>query len=105
MPRRHYRKLFVEVGRMGMLELNRRWQTGRQLIQTQGITYNVGNLDGNEYPWPMDPIPLVIDEHEWAFIERAVTQRATLLNAILHDLYGEQQLLYDRAIPPALIYA
>src|SRR5437870_7533594 len=90
-PRRHWRKLFVEVGRMGFRELSRRWQTGQQLIQSQGITYNAGNLsDGSEYSWPMDPIPLVIAANEWAAIEQAVIQRATLFNAILADLYGPQ---------------
>ena len=106
MPRRHWRKLFVEVGRMGIRQLNRRWQAGQQLIQTQGITYNAGNLpDGNEYPWPMDPIPLVIDEKEWDFLEQAITQRATLLNAILTDLYGPQRLLQERLLPSALVFA
>jgi uncharacterized circularly permuted ATP-grasp superfamily protein/uncharacterized alpha-E superfamily protein len=106
MPRRHWRKLYVEVGRMGLRQLNRRWQTGQQLIQTQGITYNVGNLaDGNEYPWPMDPIPLVIDEKEWASIEAAIIQRGTLLNAILTDVYGPQRLLSERLLPPALVFA
>ena len=36
----------------------------------------------------MDLVPLAIDGDEWAHIERAVVQRATLLNAILADLYG-----------------
>src|SRR5262249_35933427 len=72
-PRRHWRKLLVEIGRMGFRQLSRRWQSGQQLIQSQGVTYNVGNLlDGNEYPWPMDPIPLVIDTKEWTSIEQAV---------------------------------
>src|SRR6266849_1210305 len=86
-PRRHWRKLFVEIARIGFDQLSRRWQSGQQLIQSQGVTYNVGNLsDGSEYSWPMDPIPLVINEKEWASIERAVTQRAALFNAILADL-------------------
>src|SRR5215470_12435613 len=105
-PRRHWRPLFVEVGRMGFGQLSRRWKSGQQFIQSQGVTYNVGNLpDGNEYPWPMDPIPLVIDEKEWALIEHAAIQRATLLNAILFDLYGEQRLLRERLLPTALVFA
>jgi uncharacterized circularly permuted ATP-grasp superfamily protein/uncharacterized alpha-E superfamily protein len=105
-PRRPWRKLFVELGRMGFRQLSRQWQTGQQLIQSQGITYNVGNLqDGIEYSWPMDPIPLVIDTKDWALIQAAVTQRATLFNAILADLYGEQRLLHDRLVPPALVFA
>ncbi len=103
-PRHHWRKLFVELGRMGFRQLSRRWQTGQQLIQSQGITYNVGSLpEGSEYPWPMDPIPLVIDAREWSAIEQAVIQRATLFNAILVDLYGPQRLLHESLLPPALV--
>jgi len=105
-PRRHWRKLFVEIGRMGFRQLTRRWQSGQQLIQSQGVTYNLGSLsDGGEHPWPMDPIPLVIDGKEWSSIEQAVIQRATLFNAILTDLYGEQRLIHDRLLPPALVFA
>jgi uncharacterized circularly permuted ATP-grasp superfamily protein/uncharacterized alpha-E superfamily protein len=105
-PRRHWRKLYVEIGRMGFQHLSRRWESGQQLIQSQGVTYNVDNLpEGSEYHWPLDPIPLVIEAGEWAFIERAVIQRATLFNAILSDLYGNQRLLHDGLIPPALLFA
>src|SRR4051794_38978402 len=89
---------------MGFRQLSRRWQTGQQLIQSQGITYNVGSLpEGSEYSWPMDPIPLVIGAKEWSAIEQAVIQRATLFNAILVDLYGPQRLLHESLLPPALV--
>ena len=105
-PRRHWRTLFVELGRMGFRQLSRRWQGGQQLIQSQGVTYNVGNLpDASEYAWPMDPIPLVINATEWASIEQAVIQRATLFNALLSDLYGDQRLLRECLLPPALVFA
>jgi uncharacterized circularly permuted ATP-grasp superfamily protein/uncharacterized alpha-E superfamily protein len=105
-PRRHWRKLFVEIGRIGLEQLSRRWESGQQLIQSQGVTYNAGNQsDGSEYRWPMDPIPLVVDEKEWESIEQAVIQRARLFNAILFDLYGEQRLLRDRLLPPAIVFA
>ena len=38
-------------------------------------------------------------------IERAVIQRATLLNAILADLYGTHRLVRDGHIPPELVFA
>src|SRR5262245_42262581 len=95
-PRRHWRKLFVELGRMGLRQLSRRCGGGQQLMQAQAVTYNLGNLpDGSEYSWPLDPIPLVINAHEWAAIEQAVIQRATLFNALLADLYGPQRLLHQ----------
>ncbi|HZI51189.1 MAG TPA: circularly permuted type 2 ATP-grasp protein [Terriglobia bacterium] len=106
MPRRHWRDLYVEVGRMGLRQLNRRWHSGQQLIQSEGITYNPANLpEGSEYTWPMDPIPLAIGHQEWASIETAVAQRATLLNAILSDLYGNQRLLHERHVPSPLVFA
>ncbi len=105
-PRRPWRKLAVAIGRMGYRQLLRAWQTGQQLIQDHGVTYNVGaDPLGHERPWPMDPIPLVIDGNEWAAIERAVIQRAMLLNALLRDLYGKQTLIHDRLLPPALVLA
>ena len=52
LPRRHWRDLYVEVGRMGMRQLNRRWHSGQQLIQSEGITYNPSSLtEGSEYTW------------------------------------------------------
>jgi uncharacterized circularly permuted ATP-grasp superfamily protein/uncharacterized alpha-E superfamily protein len=106
MPRRHWRDLYVEVGRMGLRQLNRRWHSGQQLIASEGITYNPSSLqEGSEYTWPMDPIPLAVDQREWTFIETAVAQRATLLNAILADLYGSQRLLHERHVPSPLVFA
>jgi uncharacterized circularly permuted ATP-grasp superfamily protein/uncharacterized alpha-E superfamily protein len=105
LPRRHWRKLWVEVGRLGFQQLSRRWQAGQQLLLSQGVTYNRGDvLDGSEHTWPMDPIPLVIDENEWASIERAINQRATLLNAILADTYASGRLIRDRLMPSALVF-
>ncbi len=64
----------------------------RACIHDNGVTYNVyGDPKSTERPWPLDPIPLVIDPREWAAIEDAMRQRATLLNAILADLYGPQR--------------
>jgi len=48
---------------------------------------------------------MVIDPQEWAGIETAVAQRASLLNSILCDLYGPQRLLTEGLLPPELVYA
>lgn len=105
-PRRHWRKLAVAIGRMGPRQLAHHWAAGQQLIQSNGITYNVyGDPLGKERTWPMDPIPLVIGQDEWAMLERAIVQRATLLNAMLGDLYGPCHLIHDRHLPPELLFA
>jgi uncharacterized circularly permuted ATP-grasp superfamily protein len=105
-PRRPWRQLSVALGRMGFRQLSSRWRTGQQLIQANGITYNVyGDPQGKERPWLMDPIPLVIGQDEWALIERSIIQRATLLNSVLADLYGPQKLVHGGHIPGAMLYA
>jgi uncharacterized circularly permuted ATP-grasp superfamily protein/uncharacterized alpha-E superfamily protein len=105
-PRKHWRELLVALGRMGPEQLNRRWRAGQQLIQANGITYNVyGDPQGKERPWKLDLIPLVIDGAEWAYLEQAIIQRATLLNAIVADLYGSQSLIQSRQLPAATLFA
>ena len=47
---------------------------------------------------------MVMAESEWPGIEKAIVQRATLLNAMLADLYGKQRLMYEYRLPPALVF-
>jgi uncharacterized circularly permuted ATP-grasp superfamily protein/uncharacterized alpha-E superfamily protein len=98
-------RLAAALRRMGMPEFSRRWEFGQQLIRANGVTYNVyGDPLGSARPWPMDLVPLAIDGREWSHIERAVMQRATLLNAVLADLYGTHRLVRDGHIPPELVF-
>ncbi|HEX4695652.1 circularly permuted type 2 ATP-grasp protein [Sphingomonas sp.] len=59
--------------------------------------------DGDERPWPVSPLPLLIGEDEWRGIASGVTQRAELLEAVLTDVYGEAKLVADRALPAAIV--
>jgi uncharacterized circularly permuted ATP-grasp superfamily protein/uncharacterized alpha-E superfamily protein len=55
-------------------------------------------------PWRLDPLPLIIDDREWAGLEAGLVQRAELLDAIMADLYGARRLLSRRHIPAAAIF-
>ncbi len=77
----------------------------RRRIQENGVTYNVyADPNGADRPWELDPLPMILSATEWKEISGAITQRARLLNAVLGDLYGEQTLLKDGTLPPALVY-
>src|SRR5208282_226628 len=51
------------------------------------------------------PVPLVLAAEEWRSLETALIQRAQLLNRILADCYGPQELIRSRSLPPALVFA
>jgi uncharacterized circularly permuted ATP-grasp superfamily protein/uncharacterized alpha-E superfamily protein len=100
-----WRPLIDALNSIGPAGLGARWQEGRRLLHDNGVTYNVyGDPRSTDRPWPLDPIPFVIDENEWAAITDAIRQRATLLNAMLADFYGAQRLLRDGMFPPELVF-
>jgi uncharacterized circularly permuted ATP-grasp superfamily protein/uncharacterized alpha-E superfamily protein len=77
----------------------------RRRILENGVTYNVyADPKGADRPWELDPLPLILSPAEWRQLAAAVTQRARLLNAVLKDLYGPQELLQDGSLPPALVF-
>jgi uncharacterized circularly permuted ATP-grasp superfamily protein/uncharacterized alpha-E superfamily protein len=103
--RPHYAAFVGELGDLGVGELKRRSETGRRLVHEQGITYNVyGDPRGIERPWELDPVPFLIGAAEWRSLEAALIQRATLLNRILADCYGSQDLIRTAWLPPALVF-
>lgn len=75
----------------------------RRLIVENGVAYNVySDPQGADRPWVLDPLPLVLSQEEWRTIEKGVTQRARVLEALLGDLYGPQRLLAEGLVPPEL---
>ena len=105
-PRPHYAQVIGELETLGVAELNRRWETAARYVHEQGITYNVyGDPRGMERPWSLDPVPFVISASEWRSLETALVQRATLLDKVLADCYGEQKLVKSGKLPPALIFS
>lgn len=59
--------------------------------------------EADERPWPVSPVPLLIDTQEWGGIERGVIQRASLMEMILRDLYGPASLVARGLVPATLI--
>src|SRR6267378_281183 len=105
-PRAHYTGLTQSLDELGATEIQRRHETCQRLVHEQGIAYNVyGDPRGMERPWQLDPIPFIIAPDEWRALEAGLIQRATLLNKILADCYGAQELIRSRWLSPALVFA
>jgi uncharacterized circularly permuted ATP-grasp superfamily protein/uncharacterized alpha-E superfamily protein len=101
--RSHWQTLIDGVAKDDAQAARRATELTRRLIVENGITYNVyADAQGRDRPWILDPLPYVLTAQEWAKIESGVSQRARLLNAVLTDLYGEQRLLSQGALPAEL---
>ncbi|MDQ0248844.1 putative circularly permuted ATP-grasp superfamily protein/putative alpha-E superfamily protein [Sphingomonas kyeonggiensis] len=59
--------------------------------------------EGEERPWPLSPIPLLIPQAEWNAIAAGIAQRAEVMEQVLADLYGPGKLVADGHVPAALV--
>jgi uncharacterized circularly permuted ATP-grasp superfamily protein len=65
-----------------------------------GITFAVyGEENSQERLIPFDIVPRVIPKQEWTHLENGLRQRVRALNAFLHDIYHEQEILKTGRIP------
>jgi uncharacterized circularly permuted ATP-grasp superfamily protein/uncharacterized alpha-E superfamily protein len=102
---RTWERFFDNLGAEGFADLNRRMLNLERQVRDNGITYNVyADAHGPQRPWSLDLFPLVIDARAWHQIEAGVLQRMKLLDRILADVYGPQELLARNLLPPALVH-
>lgn len=105
-PRAHWRGLLTQLAAIGPAGLNQRQQQLEANIRANGVTYNVyADPRGSGRPWALDLLPLPLPAAEWRQLEAGLIQRATLLNALLRDMYGPQQMLQQGIVPARLMLA
>jgi uncharacterized circularly permuted ATP-grasp superfamily protein/uncharacterized alpha-E superfamily protein len=103
-PSPAWSRFFEHLGREGFADLNRRTTDLQRQVRDNGITYNVyADTGGPQRPWSLDLFPLIIPPESWQRIEAGVLQRVRLLESILDDVYGAQDLLARNLLPPALV--
>lgn len=91
---------------LGREELTSRFQRADQYLRDAGVFYRMYEGNGlGEREWPLAHIPLLIADAEWQQIEAGLTQRADLLETVIADIYGENNLIRDGLLPPELIAA
>ncbi|MGO9801098.1 MAG: circularly permuted type 2 ATP-grasp protein, partial [Candidatus Binatus sp.] len=103
--RSHWQTLIAGVAKDDAQAARRATELTRRMIVENGVTYNVyADVQGRDRPWILDPLPYILTAKEWQTIEAGVAQRARLLNAVLIDLYGKQDLLSQGALPAEIPY-
>jgi uncharacterized circularly permuted ATP-grasp superfamily protein len=74
------------------------------LFRRIGITFAVYSEGGDpERLIPFDLIPRVLAQAEWRRLRRGLVQRAKALNAFIHDVYHDREIIRAGHIPEKLI--
>jgi uncharacterized circularly permuted ATP-grasp superfamily protein len=103
-PRPEARLLLETVEALSDGQLLRHKHAAERLLLQLGITFNVyGDSAGAERIFPFDLIPRIVTAEEWGHIERGLQQRVRALNAFIDDIYHDQKILKDGAIPSEVI--
>ena len=98
-------RLVQSLNQGGASGLVRRSDQTGHLLRENGVTYNVyGAAKDLERPWELDPIPLMMPIAQWKPLAESIQQRARLLNRILLDVYGPQELLRSGVLPPNALF-
>ncbi len=103
-PRTHWRAMLDHLAHEAPAIMRQRQELVQRQVRENGVSYNVAaDAHGRQRPWDLNVLPLIVPHEEWSGIEAAVIQRATLLNKILGDVYGKQEMLREGLLPSALI--
>jgi len=104
-PRAHWRALLDNLAHEAPAMMRQRQEMVQRQVRENGVSYNVAaDAHGQQRQWDLNVLPLILPHEEWSGIEAAVIQRATLLNKILGDVYGKEEMLSEGLLPPALIH-
>jgi uncharacterized circularly permuted ATP-grasp superfamily protein/uncharacterized alpha-E superfamily protein len=75
-----------------------------RLLEGDGVVYRPHGSEEAQR-WDLDPLPVLLEDTEWASLEPALAQRARLLDGILTDLYGARTLLKRGLVPAEVVLA
>lgn len=99
-----WRHFLSALGRMDETELSGRFARADRYLRDAGVFYRAYRKEaGTDRAWPLSHIPVLIDETEWESLSRGLVQRAELLEAVVADIYGRNELVANGLLPPALV--
>ena len=96
--------LISALDELGPAEVGSRFERADQYLRDAGVFYRkYDGAEGKERSWPLAHLPLLVEESEWEQISHGLIQRAELLEKIVADIYGSQQLVERGLLPPELV--
>lgn len=102
----HWKSLIESLAAKGEETLIRDHDRAKRMRHEDGTTINpYDDLTEQTSSWSLDMVPLPLSSLEWAQIEAGMQQRMALLEKILRDTYGPQDLLRNGSINSELVFA
>ncbi len=84
--------------------LRAKQRDAEELFRLTGITFNVyGQSEAEERLIPFDIIPRIISGAEWHKLSRGIDQRVRAINAFLHDIYHNREIIRAGRVPEHMI--
>jgi len=97
-------ELMAAFDGLGADELSARFERADQYLRDAGVFYRTyDGAESKERDWPLAHVPLLIDEADWARISTGLVQRAELLEMVVADIYGDNDLVQQGLLPPELV--
>lgn len=101
-PRQYWLNFLGDFAEYPNEEARSRFGLAMRHIRDTGVSYRVYGEE-TERAWPLGPTPLILEQQEWSQIAAGVEQRANLIEAMLQDIYGDNRLVADGALPAAAL--
>ncbi|WP_234824063.1 circularly permuted type 2 ATP-grasp protein [Bremerella cremea] len=107
--RPHWQSYVNGMREIGAVEFQRRWNQMQKVLDRTGMAYvGAGNSspeqDRRARPWELDPLPVLFPAAEWGHIVQGLKQRGRLLQMVLQDLYGPQELVRSGVLPAEVLF-
>ncbi|GAB6054390.1 circularly permuted type 2 ATP-grasp protein [Magnetospira thiophila] len=101
-----WRRFANHLAHMSEQDITRHFARGDQHLRDAGVYYRqYGPEDESLRDWPLSHVPVLVDEKEWRQISAGLVQRAELLERVVADLYGPNELVAQGYLPASLIAA
>ncbi|MGP8125372.1 MAG: circularly permuted type 2 ATP-grasp protein [Nitrososphaerales archaeon] len=92
-----YRNMITNLERLGLQELQMRWQGANRQVALDSFTFQLDPIRFR--PVPTDWLPRLIPRDHWERIAAGVSQRMRAINKFLLDLYcGKQEIVPEKVV-------
>ena len=99
-----WKKFIDHLNRLAHDELTKRFARGDQYLRDAGVLYRQYDESlSTEREWPLSHIPVLLHETEWATISAGLIERANLLESVVRDFYGPNELVASGQLPATLL--